>query len=443
MKNLQNIIIIAHNLERQTQGAKHKFNLDWIDNLTNYYKENQGKAIIHLSDIKNNLFLKLNSAGRKILSELISRKGYSDSIRSIKNFLRTKKNFISLRNLKIFLGRKIDILESYILEIKTTKSGSGKPVKNPKFPIDLTMQFGAVLLGNYPDAAIKTGYFGSKDKELLYELSRYFNEHVGKIKPTIWKKNKCYGMQISSLIKIIYRLSGLDTSNQQVITNNALPYWIFHQSENFQKLLLRKLWDAEGSAPVNKKMCLGQSVVVNDVFEDIPHYPKRKSFSNCKGKHKIINNPPNFLVSLQLLLFKFGIISYIKPHGLYKRKNGMIVCDWHLIITRYPNIKKFYDEIGFGLKRKQEKLKQCLDSYTRNYPEDKSLRENEITELIKNLERFTILDILEKMKLSEGTIRNYLTYLCKNKKIIKVRTISQIGKRSFLNEYAITKKSEI
>jgi len=59
------------------------------------------------------------------------------------------------------------------------------------------------------------------------------------------------------------------------------------------------------------------------------------------------------------------------------------------------------------------------------------------------LERFTILDILEKMKLSEGTIRNYLTYLCKNKKIIKVRTISQIGKRSFLNEYAITKKSEI
>ena len=439
MQNFEDIKLLGRELKNKTEYMKHQFNILWVDKLIDFYKENQGKNLIHLSDINDNLFIKLNTQGKNLLRHLAkpSPKNDKNSIKAVKNFLRHEDRFISLRNIRNFIGDDIDLFESFIEEVKTTKSGFGRSIKNPIFPINLNTDFGAILLGNYPDTSIKTGDFRCKDKELLDELNKYFNIYIGKIKPTIRQDSICYNMQLSSIIKIIYRLSGLKTKNRQIISNNGLPYWIFSSSEDFQKLLLRRLWDTEGSAPVNKKMCFGQSIALNGISENIPFYPKRKSFVKCKNKTKILNAPPNLLVSIQLLLYKFEISSYIKPHRLYKKKSGLVVCDWHLLISYYPNIKNFYDKIGFGLERKQEKLKECLDSYTRRYPKDKLIRENEILNIIKDLNKFTILDIENQIDLSRGTIRNYLITLRKKKKIEKTKTISQKNRCSFLNEYKI------
>ena len=244
-------------------------------------------------------------------------------------------------------------------------------------------------------------------------------------------------VQLSPLVKILYKISGLDLSKRQIEANNAIPFWAFYSESSFQKLLLRKLWDAEGSAPFTKKMCLGQSVVLDSIDEKIPLYPKRKYFSECEDKKKILGKPPRLIVSIQLLLFKFGIISFAKPHRLYRKKNDMIVCDWHLLITRFQNIKKFHEEIGFGLDRKQKRLIDCLNSYSRNYPKEKSDRETEILDIVKSFKKFTILDFEGKISLSKGTLRNYLTLMTKKRKIEKLRTIPQQNRRSFLNEYKI------
>lgn len=437
MENFDRIRQLGKALSHDTRNMKHKFNEKWVENLILFYKENRGKKLIHLSDIEDNLFIKLDKRGRKVLLDITpSKMADNNSIRAVKLYLSLQDKFISLKNLKHFLDKNINIIEPYIKEIKTTKSGIGKSIKNPKFPISLETEFGAVLLGNYPDTAIRTGSFSSKDKELLYELEKLFNKNIGQVKALIWH-DSVYHMELSSTIKILYKLSGLNISDRQIITNNGIPYWAFFSSDIFQKTLLRKLWDAEGSAPNNKKMCLGQSVVLKKISEEIPLYPKRKYFVSCENKNEVLGNPPNLIISTQLFLYKFGIISYAKPHRLYKKKNGLVVCDWHLIITRYPNIKNFYNEIGFGLERKQKKLKDCLDSYSRNYPKEKIDREEEILKVAKTFKKFTILDIEGKIELSRGTLGNYLTWLMKKKKIEKIRTIPQKNTSSFLNEYRI------
>ncbi len=436
MEDFNQIRSLGKDLDHDTRNMKHKFNEKWVENLVSFYRENRGKKLIHLSDINDDLFIKLSKDGKNILNRKINSKVDYNSLRSIRLYLKARDKFISLKNLKKYLGNDVNIIEPYINEIKTTKSGFGKPIKNPKFPINLDTKFGAVLLGNYPDTAIRTGLFTSKDKELLDELEKLFNEQVGEIKATTWHKS-VYHMQLSPVIKILYKLSGLNISDRQIITNNAIPYWAFSSSGTFQRLLLRKLWDAEGSAPNNKKMCLGQSVVLKKISEEIPLYPKRKYFVSCENKTEVLDNPPNLIISIQLFIYKFGIISYAKPHRLYKKKNGLVVCDWHLIITRYPNIKNFYNEIGFGLERKQKKLKDCLDSYSRNYPKEKIDREEEILKVAKTFKKFTILDIEGKIELSRGTLGNYLTWLMKKKKIEKIRTVPQTNTSSFLNEYRI------
>ncbi len=437
-ENFERLILLGRSLKEDTKNRKHKFNENWVDNIIDFYKENKGRSLIHLSDISDNLFIRLNNEGSEVLSKLISSLHSKDanSIKSIKNYLKHKDRFISLKNLKKVIGEsRINEIENCIKEIKTTKSGIGKSTKKPKFPINLNTEFGAILIGNFPDTAIKSGYFRSKDKELLDELEKYFSIYVGKVEPTIWRSHGYYNMHLSPLVKILYKLSGLKTNNKQIITNNGLPYWTYFSSGHFQRLLLRKLWDTEGSAPVNKKMCLGQSTVLNEINEDIPFYPRRKSFVKCKNKIKIFNAPPNLLVSIQLLLYKFEIISYIKPHRLYKKKNGAVVCDWHLLIIRYSNIKNFYDKVGFGLKRKQIKLKKCLESYTK-YPEPRETRELELLNIMKAFNTFTIKDLEIHSKLCRGTLRNYLTRMKKDGKIEKIRNLPQT-KSSFLYEYKL------
>ena len=80
-----------------------------------------------------------------------------------------------------------------------------------------------------------------------------------------------------------------------------------------------------------------------------------------------------------------------------------------------------------------------MESYTRNYPRDKSSREEEIINIVRNLKKFTIEDIKGKISLSEGTIRNYLTYLNKIRIIEKTGTIPHMNGPSFYNEYRILK----
>lgn len=440
MQNFDYLRVLGKDLAHQTRNKKHPFQECWIDNLTEIYNERKGIKLVHLSDINKPLYLKLNENGKNLLqkTEKSSAVLNKNSKRSVRLYLRSEDKFISLRNIKAHLGERIDLLQPHVIEIKTTKSGIGKTIKNPKFPIKLDSELGALFLGNYPDASMKSGEFFSKDKELFSDLIKYYGIYVGYTKPTLWKSNIDH-MQLSGIIPMLYEALGLEIYHTQIFSNNALPHWVFHSSSEFQRILLRRLWDTEGSAPVCGKMCLGQSVVLKEIEDYIPLYPERKSFTDCRDKEKILGNPPNLLVSAQLLLYKFGIVSCIKPHRLYRKKNGWTVCDWHLTITRYPNLKKFSDEIGFGLKRKQDKLTFCINSYKRNYLKSRSERENEIIDSINamNIDTFTIAQLRGKINISEGAIRSYLIRMSKKRRIEKIGTVRQEDGSSFYNKYKI------
>jgi len=80
-----------------------------------------------------------------------------------------------------------------------------------------------------------------------------------------------------------------------------------------------------------------------------------------------------------LLLSTFGI------HSILGKKDNFST----LVITKYDSLKRFHDEIGFIIKRKQEALKQSLNSYKR-----------------KGLRRYTLEFKLNAVKLLNNGLRH-------------------------------------
>lgn len=114
---------------------------------------------------------------------------------------------------------------------------------------------------------------------------------------------------------------------------------------------------------------------------------------------RISNTNFGLLKYVQKLLKKFSIFSKIreanKPQKLrYKQPYG-------LFISKYQNIKLFYKEIGFGILRKENKLKSMLSQY-HTTPKDK------YNKIIKMRKKGLIYKkIREEVNIPESTIYSW------------------------------------
>ncbi len=80
-------------------------------------------------------------------------------------------------------------------------------------------------------------------------------------------------------------------------------------------------------------------------------------------KEKVIFSPSLILLSIQLLLRKYGINSKIYPLCVYISSNGIASISWHLTIIGFNEICKFYDlcESYISIKYKRNNLKDILN----------------------------------------------------------------------------------
>ena len=109
--------------------------------------------------------------------------------------------------------------------------------------------------------------------------------------------------------------------------------------------LIRRLFDDDGTVVNNhNNRCV--SLVSPTIF---------------KENEQIVQ--PKVLLNLKEIFKKFGIESHICDYNISKKENGEIAHYWELRIRSKENLQKFYSQIGFGLSRKQVKLKKVLKRY--------------------------------------------------------------------------------
>ncbi len=231
----------------------------------------------------------------------------------------TKANALNKGDLLIGL-KKLDIkgkkqkIPSLFKEKRhiTSTYNRYKPIKLPKFINKEFCKIFGYLLGDGSIYKKDTIEFKDKDIELLSHYDKLIKRlfgFSGKIKKI--KNKNAHRLRIhSSLLAKLFEKINAGWPKLKII-----PSIIKRMPDQELAYFIKGLYDAEGYV----------------------------------GHHEVefSQNNQRFLNELQLLLLRYGIISYIRGVGLY--------------ISDYNSLKLFRKLISFTLRRKEEKLKKILD----------------------------------------------------------------------------------
>ncbi|HLQ06481.1 MAG TPA: hypothetical protein VK126_01860, partial [Nitrososphaerales archaeon] len=149
---------LGEDLIRATASAKHHFRTEWVDQLVSRYRENPGKPLVHLSDLRDTVMPVLTNKARALVlgclashSQKMSFGGWSHPFRNIAAFagadrskpakLRTWKQFAKLT------GFDMNLLEPYVSALKLSGGRGMRTVISPNLPMNLASPAGAKLIG--------------------------------------------------------------------------------------------------------------------------------------------------------------------------------------------------------------------------------------------------------------------------------------------------------
>jgi hypothetical protein len=186
-------------------------------------------------------------------------------------------------------------------------------------------------------------------------------------------------------IGVILQTIGLCAGDKNYNSRVTIPA-IFQQHPTSQatKALIRRLMDDDGTV-VNHHCCRRVALVSPKIA---------KETLECK-----------VLKSVQCILEKNGIRSKIVLTKTIPKENGCKTQYWQLIISKKENLQKYYTTIGFGLARKQNKLKRALDRYDPNrYEFERGHAQEEYLNAVQSLLQKGIL--ITTRNLAKATHRN-------------------------------------
>ncbi len=363
--------ILAKGLIEATAHAKHHLRAEWVDQLVSRYRENPGKPVIHLSDLPDQVIPNLSNDVGSFLQPYWERltgehgsEWASQHFRCIWDIMKTGKAS-RLSGLRIWrgfcqmTGFNLDDLESFVVGLRASGTGTSRVILNPILPFRLATVEGAKLFGYRGDTAHETSALINKEPALHADYRQAVSSTVGGVSFTtsVIHEGGVDRTNVGVFVTILTTIGGLDNSKKQKIARNPLPSWLFCAEKEVAKSCQRSLWEAEGS-PTRDALKLGQSVDCPNLQTTRWPSDKRKtkiSFFPESIRKLIMENPPPLLVSAALLLFRFGIVSYLAPLGAGKTGDG-ISAAWMLYVYRTRNMRKFERDIGFFSSTKLEKL---------------------------------------------------------------------------------------
>ncbi|MDA4119406.1 MAG: hypothetical protein OK436_02355 [Thaumarchaeota archaeon] len=365
------VLSLAEGLIEATTQAKHRFRSDWVDQLVSRYRQNPGKPVIHLSDLPDqvipNLSKHVNSFLQPYWETLAGERGSewaSQHFRCVWGIMKTGKasrwsSLLIWRRFCQMTGFNLDDLESFVVGLRASGTGTSRVILNPILPFRLATVEGAKLFGYRGDTAYETSALINKEPALHADYRHAVSSTVSDVLFTtsVIHEGGVDRTNVGVFVTILTTIGGLDNSKKQKIARNPLPSWLFCGEKEVAKSCQRSLWEAEGS-PTRDALKLGQSVHCPNLQTTSWPSDKRKikiSFFPESIRKLIMESPPPLLVSAALLLFKFGIVSYLAPLGAGKTRDG-ISATWMLYVYRTRNMRKFERDIGFFSSTKRKKL---------------------------------------------------------------------------------------
>lgn len=307
---------------------KYPFREIYLKKLIDRYETVDSRYEIHLFDLTDDTIVDFNKIPNEKLCRLIGRKGNGFEIKTLRK----------IKNLLV----NLDELEKNVICIRTRGS---KPFRINGLPIRLNEDNWAYVYGSLPDAGIRRFDFYSENKPSLIEIKKRLSD-LG------CQYSEFHNRIVANkMFTRILSLSGIDINRRQNKGNNALPPWIFaYTSNKFKEILVTKFFESEGylskdssqaaiTQTNNIQLIESDFIKIKDISKEyiikasgtkIMKVNYNKLSDDMKAT--VMNNPCLILISLQLLLKKLGINSFINPEYLYIDSGNDTNIMWNLRI---------------------------------------------------------------------------------------------------------------
>jgi hypothetical protein len=365
---------LGEGLMPATAHAKHHFRREWLEQLVQRYTERPGKPVIHLDDLNDAVIPHLAAEARPFLRPywlaLASKYG-SDRMgmkfRCLRDIVVAGKasrwsNLASWRKLSELTGLRVNELEPFVVTIRVSRGSKSKLIQRPKLPFNLATPSGAKIFGYRGDAAYRTSAFLNKKSVLHEDYKRAITETIGEVPftTTVRKTDRVKRSNVGTFVTLLTSIAGLDNTKRQKLAANPIPSWFFKVNDDVVVTGLRALWVAEGS-PTKTALQLGQAIgfSIVETNVNVPMSPIKSPISILEESsyQQILLRPPLLLVSLEALLYRLGIMSYVAPQKIWRNRTTGYTIFWNLSIYRMQNMRLFRDKIGFLSPNKKAKLK--------------------------------------------------------------------------------------
>ncbi len=285
-------------------------------------------------------------------------------------------------------------------KIQEIRMGDLTSINNPKFPIRLSyFKIGSILGHLVSDGClyydnsrkdyIRTSYY-SPDKESIDQFIKNINSIFGKVHFNKEKLRNCFKIRTGCDIvgKSLKKSGGI--VGKKYIENKRSPWLVRQGSYKCKKEYLSAVFDDEasvGKSPFpyiilqrsihikldkNERMIINRYVKPQMKTNKFPtgHVNKtiaiRKLNLILKKQSKVLldrinSHKPKLLKDESCLLKKdFDIDNFLYIIGFSITQNKRYSISCCLVIRRKKDVIKFYKNIKFSLKRKQESLKNAL-----------------------------------------------------------------------------------
>lgn len=303
-------------------------------------------------------------------------------------------------------------IEKNLIEFK---SKGGKPIKNPKFPINLETKESAILVAALLcDGGIsENGYplYNNSESCMRKRVVGAINNLIGKIHTNPLRPNENDSIVFPKTIKDILVIA-FDMKIGDKVTNNPRIPELFMKTNNKEIIgaFLNQAFSDDGTAYIIRKsnqgyIAYGASVNVTDLDKNLRF--KIKNNNLFRYGNNLVND-------CKLLLEKFEISvngPYCKNEYI-RNKYGKkeIIHSWGIQIQGRKNIKKFKNLVGFSIPRKNRIVTDILNNYKEvDYG---SSFENALNIVKKLHERNELINTITFMKNRKCTC-DYARYLLK------------------------------
>lgn len=327
-------------------------------------------------------------------------------------------NFLESKEHKEFSKEKT---EKFIREIKYSKEG--KPICNPKLPIDLqNPSLGILIAAIHGDGTFtkkEVGYCNFNESMRL-KVRNAVLDLFGEIPvyERLYKTNKSisFPLLVGDFIQKLGAKRGCKT-----ITNQEIPSVILNNTKEVKRHYLRQIFDDEGCAPNLKDYKVIEIGLASDVTN--------LSFIKIQRIRRSPNSYPlhvsKILAGIKDLLKEFGIECCNIRSSYYEIKNKDDLLKkgikWNLNISLHKNLKKFEREIGFTIDYKKKALREAVLSTKDRFRPGKDLEI--ILKTVLKIEKengyVTKHFLAKEMRINKSTAKGWILNL-KNKGLLYV-----------------------